>query len=211
MMRPPRGSWTFIILIASCAHRNTPVRLTSTAAVHCSNVRSSIGTAGAPVPALLKGRSKRPNISLILLKSARTACGLLTSVGTTSIRPSECFLSPAVFSNSWTRRPANTTAHPFSWKARLTARPIPLPAPVTSAIFSAGIFIVLFSDQPGTDGPWYEVELQDGRYNHNCRTPNIRHHSSRGSGCARAHLELSRVRNTLPSTVALQEAASGNN
>ena len=139
MIRPPRGSCAFMILIASCAHRNTPVRLTSTAAAHCSNVRSSIGTGGAPVPALLNSRSKRPNTSWILPKSARTGCGLLTSVGTTSIRPSECFLSPAVFSNSWTRRPANTTAHPFSRKARLTARPIPLPAPVTTAIFSAGI------------------------------------------------------------------------
>src|SRR6059036_3710977 len=30
MMRPPRGSWAFMILMASCAHRNAPVRLAST-------------------------------------------------------------------------------------------------------------------------------------------------------------------------------------
>src|SRR5471032_359455 len=27
MMRPPRGFWSFMILIASCVHRNGPVRL----------------------------------------------------------------------------------------------------------------------------------------------------------------------------------------
>src|SRR5215470_9793791 len=36
MMRPPRGSWLFMILKASWVHRKTPVRLTSTTAFHCS-------------------------------------------------------------------------------------------------------------------------------------------------------------------------------
>ena len=36
MMRPPRGSCAFIMRIASCAHRNAPVRLASTTAFHCS-------------------------------------------------------------------------------------------------------------------------------------------------------------------------------
>src|SRR5689334_2690847 len=30
MMRPPRGSWLFMILKASCVQRNAPVRLVST-------------------------------------------------------------------------------------------------------------------------------------------------------------------------------------
>ena len=37
-----------------------PVRFTSTTACHFSNGRSSIGTAGAPMPALLKSTSSRP-------------------------------------------------------------------------------------------------------------------------------------------------------
>src|SRR5437899_10698211 len=36
MMRPPRGCWLFMILNASCVHRNAPVRLMSTTAFHCS-------------------------------------------------------------------------------------------------------------------------------------------------------------------------------
>jgi hypothetical protein len=36
MMRPPRGCCAFISLMASCAHRNAPVRLTATTALHCS-------------------------------------------------------------------------------------------------------------------------------------------------------------------------------
>src|ERR1017187_887603 len=36
MIRPPRGDCAFMILMASCAHRNAPVRLTVTTALHCS-------------------------------------------------------------------------------------------------------------------------------------------------------------------------------
>src|SRR5690242_2322855 len=40
----------------------------------------------------------------------------------------------AVCSSCAFRRPASTTEYPASCKARLAARPIPLPAPVTTAI-----------------------------------------------------------------------------
>src|SRR6266851_6055958 len=36
MMRPPRGFCSFMILNASCVHRNAPVRLVSTTRFHCS-------------------------------------------------------------------------------------------------------------------------------------------------------------------------------
>src|SRR5713101_559263 len=65
MMRPPRGSWSFMSRNASCVHRNMPVRFTSTTAFHCSKVTSSSGTAGAPRPALLKRMSSRPKVSLV--------------------------------------------------------------------------------------------------------------------------------------------------
>src|SRR3990172_2214844 len=94
MMRPPRGCWSFIILKAS----------------HCSYGRSSSGTGGAPMPALLNSRSSRPKISFVLAKRARTDAGSLTSVGTTSVREPADFPSPAVASKRSLRRPARATA-----------------------------------------------------------------------------------------------------
>src|SRR6478609_8007525 len=57
MILPPRGCCDFIMRIAPCAHRNAPVRFTLTTPLHCAKVRSSIGTAGAPAPALLNKTS----------------------------------------------------------------------------------------------------------------------------------------------------------
>ena len=64
MMRPPRGDWLFISRNACCVQRKTAVRLMSTTVCHCSTVRSSSGIGGAPVPALLKSRSRRPKLVL---------------------------------------------------------------------------------------------------------------------------------------------------
>src|SRR5712691_10524965 len=60
MMRPPRGSWLFMMRNASCVQRNIPVRFTATTCFHCSYVRSSSGARGPAVPALLKRTSTRP-------------------------------------------------------------------------------------------------------------------------------------------------------
>src|SRR5258708_13472397 len=65
MMRPPRGLCAFMILMASCVHRKGPVRLDITTVCQVSNGRSSNGTGGAPPPALLNTRSRRPNFSLV--------------------------------------------------------------------------------------------------------------------------------------------------
>src|SRR6266545_1382588 len=35
MMRPPRGRWSFMILKASCVHKNAPVRHVSATDFHC--------------------------------------------------------------------------------------------------------------------------------------------------------------------------------
>src|SRR5262249_53700000 len=85
MMRPPRGCWLFMILMASCVQRKEPVRLVSTTAFHFSKGRSSRGTGGAPMPALLKRRSRRPNVSFVFAKRARMDSGSETSVGTASV------------------------------------------------------------------------------------------------------------------------------
>src|SRR6266481_221597 len=80
MMRPPRGCWLFMILIASWVQTKEPVRLVSTTAFHFSKGSSSMGTGGAPMPALLKRRSSRPKVSLVLAKRARMDSGSPTSV-----------------------------------------------------------------------------------------------------------------------------------
>src|SRR5262245_5016040 len=133
MMRPPRGCWLFMILIASWVHKKGPVRFVSITVFHCSTVRSSSGTGGAPVPGLLKSRSRRPKASFVRAKSALIDAGSVTSVGTTSERAPDALFSVAVASSASLRRPARATAYPSFMRASATALPIPLPAPVTIA------------------------------------------------------------------------------
>src|SRR5437867_7732840 len=138
MVRPPRGCWLFMILIASCVHRKEPVRLVSTTAFHFSNGRSSRGTGGAPMPALLKRRSSRPKTCFVCAKRGRMDSGSLTSVGTTSVfDPGDfAFPSAAAVSKASLRRPARTTEKPSCKSASAECLPTPLPAPVTIATFS---------------------------------------------------------------------------
>jgi hypothetical protein len=96
--------------IAAWVHRNTPVRLMSTTVFHCSNVRSSIGIPGAPVPALLKRRSRRPKRSLTRSNSACTEAGLPTSVATASAREPASPASRTASASASARRPASATA-----------------------------------------------------------------------------------------------------
>jgi hypothetical protein len=63
------------------------------------------------------------------------------SAGTGCILPPDGIAEDAVFSSSAARLPASTTEYPAPCKAMLTARPIPLPAPVTTAIFWLVILI----------------------------------------------------------------------
>src|SRR5262249_15464066 len=86
MIRPPRGVCSFISRIASCVQRNVPVRFTAITRLHCSNERSSSGTGGAPLPALLNKTSSRPNASFVRAKSSRTDAGSLTSAATARAR-----------------------------------------------------------------------------------------------------------------------------
>ena len=73
-----------MILMASWVHTNMPVRLVSTTFFQVSSGSSSIGTAGAPMPALLNRRSSRPNSFFTRANSALIDSGSLTSVGTES-------------------------------------------------------------------------------------------------------------------------------
>ena len=134
MIRPPRGSWSFMRRNASRVQRNAPVRLTSTTRRHSSNVRSSSGTAGAPVPALLNRRSRRPKACFVVSKRPRTESGSVTSVGTARARGPSGPARATVSASASGRRPASTTEYPSPRRARAVARPIPDPAPVTIAV-----------------------------------------------------------------------------
>ena len=83
-------------------------RLTSTTARQVSIGSSSIGTAGAPMPALLKSTSSRPQLSFTLAKMARTFSGRVMSAGSTMAR-SLAPDSAAVFSKSSARLPTSAT------------------------------------------------------------------------------------------------------
>src|ERR1700730_1156594 len=137
MMRPPRGTWLFMSRNASWVQRKVPVRLVWTTAVHRAYVRSSSGTGGAPIPALLNSRSRRPKTSLVRANRLPTDEGSVTSVGATSVRDSEAAIARAVASSRSLTRPARTTENPSSSSARVTALPTPVPAPVTMAILFA--------------------------------------------------------------------------
>ncbi len=137
MIRPPRGSWSFMMRNASRVQRKAPVRLTSTTRRQSATVRFSSGTGGAPVPALLNRTSSRPNVRLVVSNRARTEDSSVTSVGTARARPGTVALWPrvTVSSSASGRRPASTTSYPSARRASAVARPIPDPAPVMIAVF----------------------------------------------------------------------------
>src|ERR1019366_7719713 len=136
MMRPPRGDWLFMILMASWVHRNMPVKLVATMFCQVSNGRSSSGMAGAPMPALLNRTSSRPKFDFTVENSARIDSHFDTSVGTASACAPTALISAATLSSISLRRPASTRLQPAFAKAIATARPTPVPAPVTSANFA---------------------------------------------------------------------------
>src|SRR4051812_17298624 len=138
MMRPPRGSWLFMMRNACCVHRNAPVRFVSITRRHCSNGRSSSATpSGVPTPALLNNTSSRPNRARVAENIAVTWSGCVTSHSTTSegAAPADA----ATASSLPRSRPASTTANPSARKACAVDLPIPLPAPVMSATFRSGM------------------------------------------------------------------------
>src|SRR5581483_8133286 len=143
MMRPPFGLCAFMMRIASCEHQNIAFRLMSTTERHCSTVRSSIGTAGSPMPALLKSTSSRPHLAFSSAKMRFTSSGLVMSAASTRQR-SFAPESAAVFSSSSLRRPTRPTQKPSLCSASAADLPMPVPAPVMSATFCMGLLLGLF-------------------------------------------------------------------
>src|ERR1700684_4079054 len=117
MMRPPRGVWSFMIRNACCVHKNGAVRLVDTTACHCARLKSSNGTGGAPMPALLKRRSSRPWASITWANSAAIEPGSAMSAETARLLPT---FSPSllVSCSISMRRPASTTGKPAALRRR---------------------------------------------------------------------------------------------
>ena len=138
MIRPPCGSCSFICRYAACAHRNAPVRFTSTTVRQSSYDRSSTGTARGPnVPALLKSRSTRP----IPLPYGGEQRGHVLGAGDVGGDGDHPGLLPGQFRGlGQGSRGGGPRAPPTSRRRsgrRATARPIPEPAPVTTAVFAS--------------------------------------------------------------------------
>ena len=119
---------------AFCVQRNGPVRLVATTRFQSSKVRSSSGTPGALVPALLNTVSRWPNFFTVASNRFLTDMGSHTSVARHSDFSAAMPLLATLSCNASMRRPARATFHPSCKKAIATARPMPEPAPVTMIV-----------------------------------------------------------------------------
>src|SRR5437667_3302798 len=121
---------------------HTPRRLMAFTRSNSSPLPSAVSTAGDCTPALLYAASRRPKVD--------TVCSIMaaTSASSATLQRTAIALWPAETSSSAAERTAcssmsaSTTAAPASAKALAVARPMPEPAPVTSAtLFSKDKFI----------------------------------------------------------------------
>src|SRR5829696_751695 len=120
----------------------TPMTLTSSdhrqSLTWCSQIWPSDPE---PMPALLHTRCTAPNASSVASRNASTDSSDVTSVTTpTTSRPSPRS-SAVVWSTSAGTTSASTTFMPSSVNFSTNARPMPWPAPVTTATFPSNSFI----------------------------------------------------------------------
>ncbi|SKZ36262.1 Uncharacterised protein [Mycobacteroides abscessus subsp. abscessus] len=107
---------------------STPITFTSSIRRHSSRSASSNGAASI-APALATTRSGAPMRSVTSSNAAATARGSLTSVA--MARPSN---SSATSVSLSIRRPSSATRAPRAASVLAVAAPIPVPAPVTTAM-----------------------------------------------------------------------------
>src|SRR3954471_7242605 len=136
MIEPPPASRMWAI--AYLQHRYTDVRLTRCTRSHASRPVSRIeSSSGGEMPALLKATWTRPYSATA--RSNRACTWGSSATSTWRKRPPT---SAAAFSPASTSTSTHTTCAPSAAKRRAVARPMPLPAPVTTAF--------LPSRRPGT-------------------------------------------------------------
>src|SRR3954452_20468982 len=119
---------------ASREHKNEPVRLTRSTCSHSSSSRST-SLCGDSMPALLTRRSTTPSSSRVCANARTTSSSLPTSIGTAIARPPLSVIAATISSAAaWSSRWLTATAAPWAASSSAVARPMPVVAPVTSAI-----------------------------------------------------------------------------
>ncbi len=128
---------------ASRAQRKAPVRLVETTASHSESSKSSNGAERPKIPALLNKKSIRPRSSRACENKRFTDDGSVTSHLITMPRSAAAPDPASVSRSGSSRRPASTTSHEPASKESATWRPIPDPAPVTTATRSGAFISIL--------------------------------------------------------------------
>src|SRR5437773_5742308 len=128
----------------------TPVRLTLMTASHSSCPTQRTLRALLECPALLMRMSTRPSSFTTPSTRARPCSGRETSPSRAIALPPAFLISATTASSGALRRPDTTTCAPSAASMRAVDRPIPVPPPVTIAIFPVSFAMRLLS--PGPDG-----------------------------------------------------------
>ena len=103
--------------------------------------------------------------------SALIEAGSAMSAGTARLLPPAFAPSAATSSSLSLRRPASTTVKPAFISASAAARPTPVPAPVTSAIFGVDAMMLSSPDSLNSRAWWRKLVL---RRNGACRSARLR-------------------------------------
>src|ERR1700687_2262970 len=145
MVPPPRS-----IMPGNAAwiSAKTPVRLTLMTASHSSCPTQRTFRALLECPALLMRMSTRPSSLTVHSTSARPCSGLETSPSRAAALPPAFVISATTDSSGALRRPDTTTWAPSAASMIAVERPIPVPPPVTIAIFPVSFAIRLLSPRP---------------------------------------------------------------
>jgi hypothetical protein len=113
----------------------TPVRLTAITASQSSCPTQRALRTLLEYPALLTRMSTRPSSLTTHSAKARPWAGLATSASRATARPPAFVISATTSSRGALRRPATTTCAPSAASMSAVERPMPVPPPVTIAIF----------------------------------------------------------------------------
>jgi hypothetical protein len=113
--------------------RNTPTRLICRAAIQSSGSRRQVGSRGQTTAALLTRMSTGPSSETTRRQTRAATSGAPTSARISSARPPTAPTSPAASASWGEERATSATSAPSLASAAAAARPMPRPAPVTTA------------------------------------------------------------------------------
>jgi hypothetical protein len=128
--RPP--PWAFMARAAAWSRWKAPTTLMSSIRRRSASVVRSSG-ADSDCPAQATATPTRPKAASVWRTRASAAAGSVASPGTTTARPPMASTSPRTSARASAVRAWSPTGCPARASASTRARPIPRPAPVTSA------------------------------------------------------------------------------